>query len=99
MCRPWVDIYGKPLLNTPYDVQMQQQTVDHPNVLFHYLIDASLSTRVSENYNHFVGMKLYYSNHDKLSFEILESTCDLENQPTPINVLYFIHLRGNAICC
>ena len=38
--------------------------------------------------NRFMGMKLYCSNHDKLSFEILESTCDLENQPTPINVLY-----------
>ena len=44
--------------------------------------------------NHFMGMKLYCSNHDKLSFEILESTCDLGNQPTPINVL---HLRISYI--
>ena len=36
--------------------------------------------------NHFMGMELYCSNRDKLSFEILESMCDLENQPTPINV-------------
>ena len=41
-----------------------------------------------------MGMKLYCSNHDKLSFEILESTCDLGNQPTPINVL---HLRISYI--
>ena len=38
-----------------------------------------------------MGMKLYCSNHDKLNFQILESTCDLGNQPTPINVLYFIN--------
>ena len=44
--------------------------------------------------NHFMGMKLYCSNRDKLSFEILESKCDLGNQPTPINVL---HLRISYI--